>query len=164
MEKLLDVEAKIKLNDDITSYTNPINDLSEQMNLISTKGLTRNLINSHDIPNSANIFFKDGSQNHLVLQLSISIQSDKNSHKTKPYPLHLGNILKDYNFFSKTWNLSALYLYFKQTLTVRLSSGEIWLSYRLYSQVQRGLCNINFHCHMATVDRKGLNESVCNSK
>lgn len=58
MEKLLDVEAKIKLNDDITSYTNPINDLSEQMNLISTKGLTRNLINSHDIPNSANIFSK----------------------------------------------------------------------------------------------------------
>ena len=45
-----------------------LNDLSGETKLITTKGLTKNLINGHKIANRAKYFIEDGSQNYLIFQ------------------------------------------------------------------------------------------------
>ena len=58
----------IKLTDIITSYTKLINNLSAKFKLISTKGLTKDLINGYSIYNGAKYFAEDDSQNHFASQ------------------------------------------------------------------------------------------------
>ena len=58
----------MKPNGHITFYAKLINDLSGQVKLISTKRLTKDLINWYSIINGANYFAGDWSQNHLVFQ------------------------------------------------------------------------------------------------
>ena len=59
MKKLRHLEAGKKLNDHISSYSRLINDLSEEVKLILTKVLAKNLINRYSILNSAKYFSKD---------------------------------------------------------------------------------------------------------
>ena len=68
-KKIKHLEAEKKLNCYINSYTKLINDLSREVKLISTKRLTKDLINGYSICNGAKYFAKDRSQNYLVLQL-----------------------------------------------------------------------------------------------
>ena len=49
--------AEKKLNGHITSYEKLFNGLLEKVKLISTKGLTKYLINGYDILNGAKYFF-----------------------------------------------------------------------------------------------------------
>ena len=59
-------ETEEKLNDYITSYTKLLNDLLGEVKLISTKGLTKDLINGYSIHNDARCFVEDESENYLV--------------------------------------------------------------------------------------------------
>ena len=49
--------AEKKLNDHITSYEKLLSGLLEKVKLISTKGLTKDLINGYGILNGAKYFF-----------------------------------------------------------------------------------------------------------
>ena len=62
------IDAENKLNDHIKFYTKVINDLWRGEKLISTKGLTEDLINGYNILNGTKYVVKDGSQNCLVFQ------------------------------------------------------------------------------------------------
>ena len=55
----------MKLDDHSTSYTKLVNDLTENVKLISTKGLTEDLINRCSILNGVKYFSEiDGSQSY----------------------------------------------------------------------------------------------------
>ena len=66
--KMIQIDADKKLTDDITYYTKLINDLSREVRLTSTKGLTKDLINGYSILNGGKHFPGHGSQNYLVFQ------------------------------------------------------------------------------------------------
>ena len=66
--KMIQIDADKKLTDDITYYTKLINDLSREVRLTSTKGLTKDLINRYSILNGEKHFPGYGSQNYLVFQ------------------------------------------------------------------------------------------------
>ena len=66
--KTKQIDAYKKLTDHIASYTKLINDLSREVRLISTKGLTKDLINAYSILNGTKYFAEDESQNYLVFQ------------------------------------------------------------------------------------------------
>ena len=68
-------------------------ELSEKVTLISTKGLTKDLINKYSTFNGARYFFKNGLQNYFVSQVSINyFKLLTNSYTVKEWKLKIYQI------------------------------------------------------------------------
>ena len=67
-EKLINVYKKVTLNKTRHVEVKKIDDLSEEVKLISTKVLTKDFINKSSVLDSGKCFSLDGSQNYLVSQ------------------------------------------------------------------------------------------------
>ena len=64
IKRLLQIEkAENKLNDHLNFYTKLMNEPSGEVKLISTKGLTKDLMNEYSILNGEKYFGEDGSKN-----------------------------------------------------------------------------------------------------
>ena len=61
-----------KLNKNVTSNKNELNELSEKVKRISAKGLTKDLINKSSILNGAKYFPSGIFQNYLVFKIYTS--------------------------------------------------------------------------------------------
>ena len=68
-------------------------ELSEKVTLISTKGLTKDLINKYSTFNGARYFFKNELQNYFVSQVSINyFKLLTNSYTVKEWKLKIYQI------------------------------------------------------------------------
>ena len=87
VEKLININRKVTLNKARhVEIKDKLDDLSKNVKIISTKGLTKDLINKYSILNGGKYFSSDGLQNYLVFistRRIYRISKDGSNNKTE---------------------------------------------------------------------------------